>query len=83
MPFSEAWSNRVWNDLITPAIQQAGLAYVRGDMPVRVTDLTNTVWNEIISAGLVLADLSSANVNVFYELGLERDEFKLRHILRF
>jgi hypothetical protein len=70
MPFSEAWSNRVWDELITPAIEQAGLACVRGDMAVRVTDLTNTVWNEIISAGLVLADLSSPNVNVFYELGL-------------
>ena len=70
MPFSEAWSNKVLGELITPAVEQAGLACIRGDMPVRVSDLTNTVWTEIIKAGLILADLSSVNANVFYELGL-------------
>jgi hypothetical protein len=82
MPFSETWSNKVLNELIMPAIEQAGLACIRGDMPVRVTDLTNTVWTEIIKAGLVLADLSSVNANVFYELGLAhalgKDTFVLK-----
>jgi hypothetical protein len=70
MPFSEVWSDKVWNELIKPAIEQAGLACVRGDIPVRVADLTNTVWAAIVGAGLILADLSSLNANVFYELGL-------------
>jgi hypothetical protein len=70
MPFNEAWSDKVWRELIEPAVVQANFACVRGDMPVRVADLTNTVWNEIVSAGLILADLSAPNVNVFYELGL-------------
>jgi hypothetical protein len=70
MPFSESWSDDVRNQLIEPAVAEAGLACVRGDMPVRVADLTNTVWNAIVSAGLVIADLSAPNMNVFYELGL-------------
>jgi len=70
MPFSESWSDGVWSELIAPAAAQANLACVRGDTPVRVSDLTNTVWGAIVSAGLILADLSVPNVNVFYELGL-------------
>jgi hypothetical protein len=82
MPFSESWSDDVWNQLIAPAVAQAGLACVRGDVPLRVADLTNTVWNAIASAGLVIADLSAPNVNVYYRLGLAhalgRDTFILK-----
>lgn len=70
MPFTQPWSNRVWRQIMIPAIRQAGLVPIRGDTPIRVTDLTNTVWDSILGAGLVIADLSAPNVNVFYELGL-------------
>jgi len=70
MPFSERWSDKVWNQVMRPAIRRAGLVATRGDKPIRVTDLSNTVWGSILSAGLVIADISVANANVFYELGL-------------
>jgi hypothetical protein len=82
MPFSEPWSNTVWNRMMRPAIRGAGLVAVRGDMPIRVTDLNNTVWDSLLSAGLVIADISVANANVFYELGLAhalgRDVFLMK-----
>jgi hypothetical protein len=37
---------------------------------VRVGALAANVWDQIVQAGLVIADVSAANVNVFYELGL-------------
>jgi hypothetical protein len=70
MPFSETWSHNVYAQLIEPAVRGAGLECSRGDIPVRVGDLSTNIWNEILKAGIIIADVSSANVNVFYELGL-------------
>jgi hypothetical protein len=70
MPFSETWSSEVYSRLIEPAMKSAGLEWTRGDTPVRVGDLTTNIWNEILRAGLIIADISVPNVNVFYELGL-------------
>jgi hypothetical protein len=70
MPFSERWSSKVYTKMIRPAAKEAGLRCVRGDTSVRVGDLTTSIWSEILKAGAVLADISVANVNVFYELGL-------------
>jgi hypothetical protein len=70
MPFSEPWSDQVLADVIEPAVADAGLTMVRGDTLVRVGDLTANVWNEILRAGIVIAEVSAPNVNVFYELGL-------------
>jgi hypothetical protein len=82
MPFSESWSSDVWSRLIQPAVTSAGLRPVRGDMPVRVSDLSNTIWDAILSVGVVVADLSAPNTNVFYELGiahaLGKDTFILK-----
>jgi hypothetical protein len=39
-------------------------------MIVRVADLTQNVWGALLHAGVVIADVSTLNANVFYELGL-------------
>lgn len=70
MPFSEKWSSAVFRDLIRPAVRKAGLKCVRGDKIVRVGDLAANVWNQIAKCGVVIAEVSVGNVNVFYELGL-------------
>ena len=70
MPFSEPWSDVVYSKIIEPALRSAKVDYTRGDTTVRVGDLTANIWNEILRAGLVIADISVPNVNVFYELGL-------------
>jgi len=78
MPFQEPWSTTVYNKMIRPAIEGVRLddfkdfklTCVRGDTPPRVGDLTQTVWSALMRAGLVVADVSAPNPNVFYEIGL-------------
>jgi hypothetical protein len=83
MPFSESWSDVVYRQMIEPSLRSAQLEYARGDTTVRVGDLTTNIWNEILRAGLVIADISVPNVNVFYELGLAhavgKDVFLLKN----
>ena len=70
MPFSEPWSDEVYGELIRPAVEGAGIECVRGDKSLRVGDLSQNIWNEILQAGVIVADVSALNANVFYEVGL-------------
>ncbi len=70
MPFSQPWSDAVYQQMIEPAVLAAGLECHRGDTIVRVGDLTSNIWRQLLRTGLVIADVSAPNVNVFYELGL-------------
>ena len=70
MPFSEVWSDDVYAQMIKPAVEAAGLECLRGDTIVREAALSDNILNAIIKAGLTIADLSAANVNVYYEVGL-------------
>ena len=70
MPFSQPWSEDVYRLVIEPAVRSAGLECVRGDTLARVGDLTSNVSGEILRAGLVIAEVTVPNVNVYYELGL-------------
>lgn len=83
MPFSEPWSDSVYERMIKSAVDGAGLECYRGDASVRVGDLTQNIWNELLKAGLVIADVSALNANVFYELGLAhalgKDTFILKN----
>ena len=70
MPFTEPWSDNVFANLLKPAIEDAGFGVSRGDSIVRVGDLSTNVWRSITQAGLILADVSVPNPNVYYEIGL-------------
>jgi hypothetical protein len=70
MPFSEDWSAKVERQLIKPAVKEARLTYVRGDLPIRIGDLTRNVWDALLHAGVIVADISVSNANVYYEVGL-------------
>jgi len=72
MPFSEPWSDIVWTTIIEPAVIRAGLRPARGDTTLRTGNLIDNVWTEILASGCVIADLSAANPNVYYELGMTR-----------
>jgi len=69
MPFGEKWSSSV-SGTIQNAVEAAGFNFIRGDTALRTGSLMETVATQIMQAGLVVADLSAANVNVFYELGI-------------
>jgi hypothetical protein len=70
MPFRESWSALVLEKMVKPAIQSVNFRCVRGDTPPRVGDLTQTIWGGLMGAGLVVAEVSVPNPNVFYEIGL-------------
>lgn len=67
--------DRVLQDLLRPALEQAGFEVFRADEETRAGDIRADMFQELLVADLVLAELSVANPNVWYELGV-------RHALR-
>jgi tetratricopeptide (TPR) repeat protein len=67
--------DRVYAELIRPALQAAGLAVFRADEETRAGDIRTDMFQELLVADLVVADLTLDNANVWYELGV-------RHALR-
>lgn len=82
MPFTMRWSNKVYSQLLEPAVVAAELTCLRGDTIERSGDLLSNVIQAIATAGLVLVDLSAPNANVYYELGLCDALGKERRILK-
>jgi hypothetical protein len=70
MPFGEPWSPDVYENLFVKGVGSAGFSVVRGDEIPRVGNLDDNVWRSIAQAGVIVADVSVPNPNVYYELGL-------------
>ena len=70
MSFSQPWSDDVFTKLFKPGIEDARFVASRGDSIVRVGDLSTNVWRSITQAGVIVAEVSVPNPNVYYELGL-------------
>jgi hypothetical protein len=60
----------IYDKMIEPAVTAAGLECERGDDVLRINDLTANVWDAMLRAGLIIAEVSDPNPNVYYELGL-------------
>jgi len=67
--------NRVYAEYIAPALKAAGLEAFRADEEIRAGDIRTDMFQELLVADLVIADLTIENPNVWYELGV-------RHALR-
>jgi len=67
--------NRVYAELIKPALEAAGLEPFRADQELRAGEIRTDMFQELLIADLVVADLTLDNPNVWYELGV-------RHALR-
>ncbi len=67
--------NRVYDDYIAPALDTAGFEVFRADQEQRPGDIRTGMFQELLMADLVVADLTLDNPNVWYELGV-------RHALR-
>ena len=67
--------NRVYTEYIQPALEAAGLDVFRADEEQRAGDIRTDMFQELLVADLVVADLTLDNPNVWYELGV-------RHALR-
>jgi len=70
MPFGQPWSDDVYTKFFKPGITDAGFVESRGDSIVRVGDLSTNVWTRITQAGVIVAEVSVPNPNVYYEIGL-------------
>jgi tetratricopeptide (TPR) repeat protein len=67
--------NRIYDELLKPALEAAGCTVFRADEEQRAGDIRTDMFQELLVADLVLADLTLDNPNVWYELGV-------RHALR-
>ncbi len=67
--------NRVYEEYIKPALEGADFEVFRADEEMRAGDIRTDMFQELLLADLVVADLSIDNANVWYELGV-------RHALR-
>lgn len=68
MPFTENWSDRVWRHLKT-IIEGTGLECMRADNLFGPSILED-IWRAINESTLIVADTTSRNPNVFYEIGI-------------
>ncbi|HRD33673.1 MAG TPA: tetratricopeptide repeat protein [Rhodocyclaceae bacterium] len=67
--------DRIYGEYVRPALEAAGLEAFRADEEQRPGDIRVDMFQELLLADLVVADLTLDNPNVWYELGV-------RHALR-
>jgi tetratricopeptide (TPR) repeat protein len=67
--------NRVYQDYLKPAVEQAGLRAHRADAEQRSGSIHSDMFQDLLMAEMVVADLTIDNPNVWYEIGV-------RHALR-
>ena len=67
--------NKSYRLLIKPVVEEKGLVCIRADEIRHSGSIDVPMYKELLKADVVIADLSTANVNAFYELGI-------RHALR-
>lgn len=72
MPFTENWSNYIWNKEIKPnveGIKEYNLICTRAD-DLYGYDVVQDIYESILRAAIIIADITNRNANVFYELGI-------------
>jgi tetratricopeptide (TPR) repeat protein len=67
--------DRVYQDLIAPAVRNAELEPLRADQEITGGIIHKPMFERLILCPFAIADLTSANANVYYELGV-RHAFK-------
>lgn len=69
MPFHEPF-NKYYKSIIKPSIEDAGLKSLRADEIFGPSNIIKDIWDSILRAKVVLAELTTRNANVLYELGI-------------
>lgn len=69
MPFDSEF-DMIFDDLIKPALEEVGYDVKRADSIANQQNILKDVVRGIAEADLIVADLTSVNPNVFYELGI-------------
>lgn len=72
--------NAIYQQLIKPSLEAAGFESFRADEETISGDILTDMFQELLLADLVIADMSIDNANVFYELGI-RHAFRRRGLV--
>ena len=67
--------DKTYQSIIKPAAEDAGLTCIRADEIIHSGVIDLPMYEQLLNADVVIADLSTSNKNAFYELGV-------RHALR-
>lgn len=70
MPFADEKYNSIYNSYIKPILNKMHYEAVRIDEKTNPGDVMEFVWKEINESAFVIADVSIANPNVLYEIGI-------------
>jgi hypothetical protein len=68
-PFGEPYDT-YFVSVVKPALDECNVLAIRGDSPFRPSSIMDDIWSDIQGATLLIAELTTRNPNVFYELGL-------------
>ena len=63
-------SIQTWGEVIQPACEGCGLTPIRADLIAQPGEITEQIFRHLRDADVVIADVTRANPNVMYELGL-------------
>ncbi len=69
MPFSENFDS-IYQDIISSAVKETGLDCMRADDIFNTRPIMEDVWKHIQKSRILIADLTTKNPNVFYEVGI-------------
>lgn len=69
MPFAEG-RRAIYDDHIVPPIKRLGLSVARADDYLTTHPIMSDVWAGLCGCGVVVADCTGRNPNVFYEIGV-------------
>jgi hypothetical protein len=69
MPFDPEF-NTIYSDLIRPALEEAGYEVARADSFLNQQNILRDIVRGIATSDLIIAELTTLNPNVLYELGL-------------
>ena len=70
-------SIEVWEAVIKPSCERFGIQPLRSDLIARTGEIPEQIFKHLRDDHLVIADLTGANPNVMYELGLRHTTGKL------
>lgn len=73
------WETNIqtWEEIIQPACIGVGIIPLRADHINEAGDITDQIFRKLRDSHVVIADLTAANPNVMYELGLRHTTGKL------
>ncbi|OAV63382.1 hypothetical protein Barb6XT_03166 [Bacteroidales bacterium Barb6XT] len=68
-PFDDGKYDKLFNESFKPAIEKAGLKAYRVDEDPAASNIIESIENGIVQSSICLAEITTNNPNIWYELG--------------